>query len=150
LPYQLLERDYDALTVGDAEVTRARTITEADVVAFCTLTGDMFALHTDRVAAERSLFRRRIVPGMLVLAYSYGLGVPPGSSTILANYGTDALRFPAPTFIDDTIHLEAAVEEKRERDARGGIVTLRWDVVNQNGTTVCASKLLVLVARSAA
>ena len=42
-----LSRDFDALEVGGRFVSRARTITEADLVGFSTLTGDFHPLHTD-------------------------------------------------------------------------------------------------------
>lgn len=144
----LLWRYYDELSPGAAQLTRGRTITEADVVTWCAFTGDWFVLHSDKEYAERSMFGQRVAPGMMVLAISGGLGVPPDSTAILANYGSDRLRFPHPTFIGDTIHLEMEVVAKEERDERSGIVDLRWDVVNQNGETVAASRLRVLMARN--
>jgi 3-hydroxybutyryl-CoA dehydratase len=143
----LLWRYYDELSLGDAQVTRGRTITEADVVTWCGFTGDWFLLHSDKEYAARSMFGQRIAPGLMLLAISGGLGVPPDSTAILANYGTDRLRYPRPTFIGDTVHLEIEVVGKKERDDRSGIVDLRWDVVNQNGETVAASQLRVLMAR---
>ena len=53
----------------------------------------------------------------------------------------------SPTLIGDTIHLEMEVKEKQERDASSGVVTFRWEVLNQNGETVCARDLQALVAR---
>ena len=143
----LLNRTFEELTVGDRQATRGRTVTEADIVNWCALTGDWFVLHTDRVVAEQSPFRQRIAPGLMVLAYATGLGVPADSPNIIANYGSERVRYPRPTLIGDTIHLEVEVTEKKERDAGSGVVTLRWDVLNQNGETVCASSLQVLVAR---
>lgn len=144
----LLWRCYDDLSLGDSQLTRARTITETDVVNWCALTGDWFFLHSDAEAAARSMFGQRIAPGMMVLAFSGGLGVPPDSTAILANYGTDRIRYPRPTFIGDTVHLELEVVAKEERDGSSGIVDFRWDVLNQNGETVAASRLRVLMARS--
>ena len=93
------------------------------------------------------MFGRRIAPGLMVLAYATGLGVPAESTTILANYGLDKVRFPKATAIGDTIHLRAEVAEKTVRDDRSGVVALQWDAVNQNGDTVCSSILKVLLAR---
>lgn len=143
----LLARWYDALAVGDRMTTHGRTVTEADIVMFCSLTGDMFRLHTDRHYAEASMFRQRVAPGLLVHAYVTGLGVPPAGEAILANYGSDELRFTAPVFIGDTVHLEAEVLEKTDRRAgRDGVVTLAWNGVNQNGRAVFTSRLLCLMA----
>ena len=143
----LLYKTFDELAVGDTQITRGRTICEADFVNWCALTGDWFVMHSDKVVAERSMFGQRIAPGLMILAYSAGLGVPPDSDTIIANYGSDKLRYPRPTFIGDTIHAEIKVTEKQDRDASTGILTMAWNVANQNGETVCAYELKVLMGR---
>lgn len=143
----LLWRYYDELSVGDKATSRGRTVTETDIVNWCALTGDWFLLHSDKEYAEASMFGQRIAPGMMILAFSGGLGVPPDSPRILANYGSDRIRYPRPTFIGDTVHLEMEVIEKKDRDATSGIVDFRWDMLNQNGETVMASQLRVLMAR---
>ena len=143
----LLYRTFDELTVGDQQRTRGRTITEADVVNWCALTGDWFYLHIDKVAAEVSMFGQRVVPGIMVFACATGLGVPADSTTIIANYGSDNLRYTKPTFIGDTVYLDIEVVEKEERDAKAGLVSYRWDVMNQNTELVCTSQLQVLTAR---
>lgn len=143
----LTYRTFDELQVGDTQRTRGRTITETDIVMWCSITGDWFYPHIDKVAAERSMFGQRVAPGIMVFAMGTGLGVPADATTILANYGTDKLRYPRPTWIGDTIHLEIEVVEKQERDVDSGVVGFRWDIVNQNGVTVCASTLKILIAR---
>ncbi len=143
----LLYRTYDELAVGHTQRTRGRTITETDIVMWCSITGDWFYPHIDKVAAERSMFGRRVAPGIMVFAMGTGLGVPADATTILANYGSDKLRYPRPTWIGDTIHLEIEVLAKEDRDDASGLVTFRWDIHNQNGVTVCASTLKILVAR---
>ena len=145
----LLDTYFDELTVGAKQVTRGRTITETDVVNWCALTGDWFVLHTDKEYAAKSMFGQRIAPGMMVLAFTGGLGVPAISDAVIANYGSDRIRYPRPTFIGDTLHAEFEVEELRERDDATGIASYRVDMINQHGETVMASKLKVLVRRSA-
>jgi acyl dehydratase len=143
----LLFRTFDELQVGDTQTTRGRTITETDIVNWCSLTGDWFYPHIDKVAAERSMFGQRVAPGIMVYAIGTGLGVPGDATTILANYGADELRYTKPTWIGDTIHLEIEVLDKDDRDAKTGVVTYRWDIANQNDVTVCASKLKILTAK---
>ena len=143
----LLYREFDELEVGETQRTRGRTITETDIVNWCALTGDWFYPHIDKVAAERSMFGQRVAPGIMVYALGTGLGVPADATTILANYGADELRYTKPTWIGDTIHLVIEVIDKVDRDAKAGVVTYRWDIVNQNGETVCASKLKILTAK---
>lgn len=144
----LLDTDFDQLEVGALQVTRGRTVTEADVVNWCALTGDWFALHADKEYAKRSMFGQRIAPGMMVLAFTGGLGVPPISDALLANYGSDRVRYPHPTYIGDTVHAEFEVEDLRIRDEETGIASFRVDMVNQHGQTVMASKLKVLMRRA--
>ena len=143
----LLYRTYDELQVGDTQRTRGRTITETDIVNWCALTGDWFYPHIDKVAAERSMFGQRVAPGIMVFAMATGLGVPADATTIVANYGSDRLRYTRPTWIGDTVSLEIEVLGKEDKDARAGIVTYRWDVHNQNGEPVCVSQLKILTAR---
>lgn len=143
----LVDTWFDELELGATETTRARTVTEADIVNWCALTGDWFVLHSDKVYAEKSVFGQRLAPGLMVLAFSGGLGVPPEAEAIIANYGTDRVRYPRPTFIGDTLHLEIEAEELRERDAETGIATFRWDMVNQDGLTTMSSRLKVLLKR---
>ena len=142
----LLDKHFDEIELGERLLTRGRTITEADIVAWCALTGDWYVLHSDAHYAATSRFGQRIAPGLLVLAFAAGLGIPPDTPAIIANYGTDQLRFTAAVFIGDTLHLEAEVREKTvKRAGRDGIVRLRWDMVNQNGVTVMVSDLQILM-----
>jgi acyl dehydratase len=143
----LLFRTFDELNVGETQTTMGRTITETDIVNWCSLTGDWFYPHIDQVAAERSIFGQRVVPGIMVYAVGTGLGVPADSTTILANYGADKIRYTMPTWIGDTIHLEIEVLEKDDRDVKTGVVTYGWDIKNQNDAVVCASRLKILTAK---
>lgn len=142
-----LNKYFNEIEVGERFHTRGRTITESDIVQWCALTGDWNVLHTDAHFAARSRFRQRIAPGLLVQAYAAGLGVPPDAPAVIANYGTDALRFTAPSFIGDTLHLEAEVKTLRVKtEGRDGVVQMMWNMVNQNGNMVMSSDLQILMA----
>jgi acyl dehydratase len=145
----LLDTYFDDLEVGAKQITRGRTITEADVVNWCALTGDWFVLHSDKEYAAASMFGQRIAPGMMVLAFTGGLGVPPISDAVVANYGSDRIRYPRPTFIGDTLRAEFEVQELRVRDDETGVASFRVDMINQHGDTVMSSTLKVLMRRSA-
>ncbi|HBI83752.1 dehydratase [Orrella sp. NBD-18] len=146
-----LQKYYDEIEVGDSYRSRGRTITEADIVQWCSYTGDWYVLHSNEHYAAQTRFGQRIAPGLLVLAYAAGLGVPPDAPSIVANYGTDRLRFVAPVFIGDTIHLRSAVVEKTtKREGRDGVLKLDWNVHNQDGTLVMSSDLQILMSFSGA
>ncbi len=139
-------RYYDDFQVGDIEVTRARTITEADIVNFAAFSGDWYPLHTDIEYAKKSPFGERIAHGMLVLSVATGL-MPLYEMAIIAFYGMDKVRFTAPTKIGDTIHVELEVIEKRDKGELGGVVILKESVKNQRGEDVAISTLKVLIAK---
>lgn len=136
---------YDELSVGERYRSRGRTITEADIVNWCTSTGDMYVLHTNEEYARTTMFKQRIAPGFMIHAFLLGLSLPPNTETIVANYGAGPARFTAPVFIGDTIHLEQEVVAKADRPSgKDGLVTTRLDAVNQHGK-LCLTSTLMLV-----
>lgn len=143
---RLLEHYFDELTVGQTEMTPGRTVTETDVVQWCMFTGDWFPMHSDAVYAAESMFGQRIAAGLMILAMSGGLVVPPTTRSVIANYGNERIRYPAPTFIGDTIRVKVTVTKLEARDATSGIMDMEWDVVNQNGTVVCNAIFRALLA----
>ena len=139
-------RYYGDFQVGDVEVTRARTITETDIVNFAAFSGDWYPLHTDIEYAKKGPFGERIAHGMLILSVATGL-MPLYEMAIIAFYGMDKVRFTAPTKIGDTIHVELEVIEKQDKGDLGGVVALKESVKNQNGEDVAVSTMRVLIAK---
>ncbi|MGQ9598527.1 MAG: MaoC/PaaZ C-terminal domain-containing protein [Anaerolineae bacterium] len=136
------DRYFDEIEIGQKWVTKGRTITEADVVNFAYLSGDWHSIHTDQEYAAQTSFGRRIAHGALVLSISTGM-VPAKRETVLALYGLDRVRFIAPVFIGDTVHLEMEAVEKKDRDDGTGVVGFDYRIVNQHGqpVVVCLYKL---------
>ncbi len=143
-----LSREFDELEPGARFRSRGRTITEADLVAFATLTGDLHPLHVDAEWAARSEFGSRIAHGALLLSYCVGL-MPFDPELVLALRGFDRVAFKRPARIGDTIHVEGEVVSKREVDAGTGLVILAWKVVNQRGETVVLATVRALWRRQA-
>ncbi|HML16172.1 MAG TPA: MaoC/PaaZ C-terminal domain-containing protein, partial [Bryobacteraceae bacterium] len=94
--------------------------------------------------AKRGPFGRRIAHGALIFSVSTGLLVqmPGDPEAIVAFYGVDKMRFVAPVFIGDTIHLSRRVIEKQLKNAERGVVAFENTVLNQDAKTV-----LVYIAR---
>jgi acyl dehydratase len=136
------DRYFDEIEIGQKWVMKGRTLTEADVVNFAYLSGDWHSIHTDEEYAAKATFGQRIAHGFLVLSVATGM-VPAEAETVLALYGVDRLRFTAPVFIGDTVHLEMVAEEKKERDDGTGVVSFDFRMVNQRGAPVivCLYKL---------
>ena len=136
----------DDLSVGDTATSRTRTITETDLVGFAMFTGDWHPLHTDvEYAAADPRFGQRIAHGALVFSVALGL-VEFWPPAMRAFYGVDRMRFVAPTFIGDTIHVDTEVLEIEPRDDGDGVVTSRFVVSNQRGEDVLVATLKLLVA----
>jgi len=146
MPTRLLEYYFDELSLGQSELSPRRTITETDVVHWSMFTGDWFPMHSDAIHAAESMFGQRIAAGLMVLAISGGLVVPPSTRSIIANYGNERVRYPAPTFIGDTIQVRVSIIKLEPRDATTGLMDMEWDVLNQNGTIVCNAVFRVLLA----
>jgi 3-hydroxybutyryl-CoA dehydratase len=132
----------DDYQVGDRMISPARTITEGDIVNFAALTGDWHPLHTDAEYAAGGPFKGRIAHGMLVLSIGLSLPFRLGSyssylpKSFIAFYGMEAVRFPAPTRIGDTIRCEVEVIEITDKGKGTGILTVRNQIVNQRSETV--------------
>ena len=129
------EKDFDALTVGERYITLGRTIGEADITAFATLSGDTHPQHTDAEWAASSRFGERIAHGLLVLSYAAGL-MPFDAERIVALRRVGDSVFKQPVKIGDTIHVEGEITAKTDLDPGHGLVETRWRVLNQRGKLV--------------
>lgn len=142
----LFLKHFDEIQIGDRETTRARTVTEADIVNFCYLSGDWFPLHSDAEYAAGTQFGGRIAHGYLVVAIASGLMIPPVPGPILANYGADDLRFVAPVRIGDTIRVQVEVVGKQAKGATRGVVDYAMTVQNQREEPVVRLIMKALIA----
>jgi len=88
----------------------AKTITEADIVLFSGVTGDMNPVHVNQDFAQDTMFKGRIAHGMLTSSLiSTVLGMKlPGPGCI---YMKQDLRFLAPVRAGDTVQARVTVTE---------------------------------------
>ncbi len=122
-------------------ITRGRTITEADVVAFSALTGDHHPQHSDAQWAASSPFGERVAHGMLVLSYAVGLAPIDPEHVVALRRIEDAV-FKRPVLIGDTIRVEAKLARP---DDGGGLEGWEWRVLNQNDELVARVKVQAVV-----
>ena len=140
----MFNKYFENYQIGETWISKARTITETDLVMFSAFSGDWFPLHTDKEYAANTQFKQRIAHGMLVLSVSTGLLVfEPG--IIVAFYGMENVRFKKPTFIGDTIHLEVKVIDIKDKDINTGIITTYVEIKKQTGETVVVDEMKLLV-----
>ena len=99
----------DELTVGQQAVF-AKTVTEADIVGYAGITGDMNPVHINEEFAKTTMFKTRIAHGMLSAGFiSAVLGTKlPGPGCI---YLSQSLKFMAPVKIGDTVMARATIPE---------------------------------------
>lgn len=143
-----MSKFFEDYTLDETAVTRTRTITEADIVAFAGLSGDFHELHMSEEFAKRGPFGRRIAHGALVFSISTGLTIQMGDSdNIIAFYGVDKLRFTHPTFIGDTIRVTKRVIDLAPKDGQRGVVAFETTVLNQNDQPVIVYQDRVMVRR---
>jgi len=95
----------------------ARTVTEADILAFAGVSGDTNPVHLNEELASATMFGGRIAHGMLSASYiSTVFGTKlPGPGCI---YLSQSLKFKAPVKIGDTVvarvTVKSLIPEKRK------------------------------------
>ena len=134
----MLGKTYDHLNLGDT-ASFAKTVTEADVVLYAGVTGDLNPAHIDETYAAGTFFKTRIAHGMLSAGFiSAVIGTRlPGPGTI---YLEQSLRFTAPVAIGDTVTAEVEIIEKIQEKSR---IRLRTTCTTQDGKEVLLGEALV-------
>jgi len=142
--------DLNDLEIGDHFVTSGMTLTEAHIVNYAGVSGDMYDIHLDDVAAQQAGFSGRIAHGLLGLALTDGLKTrSPVRMSALATLGWN-WSFRAPLHIGDRIQVEIEVVGKRvTKRIDRGIATLKLCVLNQLGNVVQDGETLLLMRNRA-
>jgi acyl dehydratase len=126
-------------SVGDsAEITR--TIEQADIDAFASVTGDHNPVHVDEEFAKTTRFGKRIAHGMLTASLISAVlaNKLPGEGSV---YLGQTLKFVAPVFPGDEITARVTVKEIREDKP---IMKLETICLNQRGEVVIRGEATVL------
>lgn len=118
----------------------SKTLGERDVTLFGELSGDMNPVHFDEAYARTTIFKGRIVHGMLYLSFvSTVLGMKmPGPGTIFVSQTT---RFKAPVRIGDTVTAICTVREfppEKRRVIFDCVCKVKDTVVMEGEATVIA------------
>jgi len=138
---------------GQVDVSRARTITETDVVTFSWVSGDINPMHTDAEHSAKSPMGQRIAHGALGLSIATGLSASLGylDGTAIAALGIDEWKFIKPILFNDTIHLRATVVSARPTSKPDrGVLVRRMELVNQRGEVVQSGLMTTMVLTRAA
>jgi 3-hydroxybutyryl-CoA dehydratase len=137
-------RTFEDLQVG-MSAERARTVAEADVVAFAEVSGDHNPVHLDEAYAATTPFGTRIAHGMLSAGYISALIASelPGPGAIYLN---QTLSFRRPVKLGDEVTTRVEVTALDAEKARA---TLRT-TCSVGGKAVIEGEAIIMVPRRAA
>lgn len=139
---------FEGYAAGQVIDSPARTVTEADVVAFAALTGDWAPIHTDATYAARQIYGERVAHGMLGASLATALAMRTGilDDTILAFREIRGWKFSLPIRIGDTIRVHVDITETRPVPRLGGgLVSMEVTLLNQHDQIVQHGTWVVLV-----
>ena len=140
----------DDLSVGDTFETAGITLTEGGIVDFA-LVHDPQPFHLDKVAAQNSIFGGLIASGFQTIALTFRLFRDTGvlTGTNLGGHGMDEVRWRAPVYAGDTIHVRVTVEAitpSRSKPDRGTVRFL-YQTYNQADVEVLSLFIDHVMAR---
>jgi len=149
---QHADRYLDDFAAGDSFQTGSHTLTEAEIADFARRF-DPQPWHLDRDAAARGPFKAITASGWHTTALTMRLLVDSGvmRATGILGTGIDELRWRAPVFPNDTLHVEAtvvSVERSAERPDRGRL-RVRVETKNQRGEVVLSMIAILSMKRRA-
>ncbi len=127
-----------------------RTVTETDNLLITTLTHNPQPLHLDAEYAAATEFGRVVVNSIFTFGLMVGVSVGDTTlGTLVANLGYDAVKFPKPVFVGDTLRTETRVVERRESRSRpaAGIVVFEHRSFNQRGEEVASCRRTALMQK---
>lgn len=139
---------FEELSIEDKFITQARTVTETDIVLFAGLSGDYSLPHTNDEWCKKTRFGAKIAHGLLIASIASGLFTRTGlfEETGLAHLGT-TMKFTAPVYAGDTVHVEFTIMGKEEMDVNRGRLAIRLEGINQNGKMVYQEDMKSMIAR---
>jgi acyl dehydratase len=129
----------DVVERGPRGASPVRTVTEADVVRYCTFTGELDPAYLDASFAAGTRWGARIAPPMLCFCLAFSvwlrelLRLPMGGDESSAGHLGDRWQFVAPVRLGDTLevrHRPLGLRRTRSQPARG-VATFGLQLVNQ-------------------
>ena len=135
----MIKKRFEDIQVGD-KATFSKTMTESDIFAFSAITGDFNPIHVNVEFAKESIFKQRVVHGMLTA------GLVDQTLTHIGGAGnihlSQFVKFLAPVHIGDTV---TVISEVVSKDAGKNRVTVKSAVTNQAGKTVLEGEALIMI-----
>lgn len=139
---------YEDFHPGGSVTSAPRRITFEDIDGYAALTGERHPVHMDDGFARAAGFRGRIAHGLFSLALIEGLksGLGLFERSVTASLGWDAIRFSAPLYPGDEVHLRLEFLERRMTSKPGrGLARERGILLKSDGTEVVSGDHLVFL-----
>ncbi|WP_026608091.1 MaoC family dehydratase [Methylocapsa acidiphila] len=132
---------YEDFVVGAKVAHRlTRTVTQMDNMLFSNMTLNPQPLHIDaHFCATETEWGRPLMNSLFTLGLMIGISVNDLTlGTTIANLGMTEVKFPAPLFEGDTIHVTTEIAAKRMSNSRAdaGIVEFIHRAYRQDGALV--------------
>jgi acyl dehydratase len=124
---------------GDEFETSGRTVTVADIVNYCGVSGDFHPFHIDDEFASSTGFGQRVAHGAMITAFAVGLfsRLHLFDDTAIGLV-EETWKYRSPAFIGDTVTVGVrlhSVTRSRTKPDRG-VVVIDLTVRNQRGQVV--------------
>jgi acyl dehydratase len=145
----LFFEDFVAGALTEHRLTK--TVTQMDNMLFCNMTLNSQPLHIDaQFCAEETEWGRPLVNSLYTLGLMIGISVNDLTlGTTIANLGMAEVKFPAPVFEGDTLHVTTEVLGKRPSNSRpdAGIVEFLHRAYQQEGRLVAECRRQAFMKR---
>ena len=138
---RIQKRSFNDIQIGD-KATFSKTMTESDIFAFSAITGDFNPIHVDAEFAKGSIFKQRVVHGMLTSGLIDTTLTPLGGAGNI--HLSQFVKFTAPVFIGDTVTVTSEVASK---DSVKNRITVKSAIANQEGKIVVEGEAIILIPR---
>jgi len=145
-----LAKTFDEFKVGEKMIFPLVTITEAHVMAWANLSGDLNPLHVNEEYAKKTFIGEKVGGKVPHGQFIASLAITPIgyllAGTVIAFLELSS-KFTAPVGIGDTLYEEIEVAEKKPSEKYpGGVVKFHMITRNQKGEQVVEGSASFLVS----
>lgn len=133
-----ISKTIDEMKLGESYLIEKR-FTDQDVRNYAKLCGDINPIHLDDQIAKESIFKKRVVHGMLTASlFSTIIGnFLPGNGSIYLGQNCDFIK---PVFLEEKVKAKLTLIEKKEKN----IVIFKTEVFNESGIKVVDGQAVVM------
>jgi acyl dehydratase len=146
-------RYFEDFTIGETiRHGLTRTVTQMDNMLFSNMTLNPQPLHIDAHFCETETeWGRPLMNSLFTLGLMIGISVNDTTvGTTIGNLGMTDVKFPAPLFEGDSVHVTTEIIAKRESKSRpdAGIVDFHHRAYRQDGTLVAECRRQAFMRRA--